>query len=114
VLLSLYSRRTPTSDCEKEEHKQTDENGKPITYWGGLEKPKQETLEEAAKKQWGNVHRAGVLGFIEGAKWQQEQDKNKFSEEDMIEFAYKYLEQKRNKVSRSLNPEELLKQFKKK
>jgi hypothetical protein len=47
------------------------------------EEHKQETLEEVAKKQWGNVHRTGVLGFIEGAKWQQEQDKNKYSEEDM-------------------------------
>ena len=39
-----------------------------------------ETLEEAAEKQWGNVHRTGVLGFIDGAKWQQ---KNSYSEEDM-------------------------------
>jgi len=31
-----------------------------------------ETLEEAAKKQWGNVHRVGVLAFQEGAKWQAE------------------------------------------
>ena len=40
---------------------------------------KQETLEEAAKKQWGNIHRTGVLGFIEGAKWQQ---KRMYSEEE--------------------------------
>jgi hypothetical protein len=32
----------------------------------------EETIEEAAEKQWGNVHRTGVLGFIEGAKWQAE------------------------------------------
>ena len=44
---------------------------------------KQETLEEAAKKQWGNVHRTGVLGFIDGAKWQAER---MYSEEDMIAF----------------------------
>jgi hypothetical protein len=44
------------------------------------EEVKKETLEEFAKKQWGNVHRTGVLGFIEGAKWQQEQDKNNYSE----------------------------------
>jgi hypothetical protein len=30
-----------------------------------------ETLEEAAR-QWSNVHRTGYLGFIDGAKWQQE------------------------------------------
>jgi hypothetical protein len=33
-----------------------------------LNNSKQETVEEAAKNQWGNVHRTGVLGFIEGAK----------------------------------------------
>jgi hypothetical protein len=33
-------------EIEREEPKQTDENGKPITYWGGLEEPKQETIEE--------------------------------------------------------------------
>jgi hypothetical protein len=44
------------------------------------EEPKQETLEEAAENQWGNVHRTGVLGFIEGAKWQQERS---YSEEEV-------------------------------
>jgi len=29
---------------------------------------KVETIEDAAKKAWGNVHKTGVLGFIEGAK----------------------------------------------
>jgi hypothetical protein len=29
----------------KKEAKQTDEKGNPLTYWGGLEEPKQETLE---------------------------------------------------------------------
>jgi hypothetical protein len=53
-----------------------------------------------------------VLRYI--SQLEQEQDKNKYSGKDMIEFAYKYLEQKRDKVSRSLNPEELLEQFKNK
>jgi hypothetical protein len=44
------------------------------------EKAKQETVEEAAKNQWGNVHRTGVLGFIEGAKWQSERS---YSKEDV-------------------------------
>jgi hypothetical protein len=44
------------------------------------EEPKQETPEEAAQKQWGNVHRTGVLGFIEGANWQAER---MYSEEDL-------------------------------
>ena len=56
-----------------------------------------ETLEEAAEK-YGNSfgydehsvqeHLAAEYGFIAGAKWQQEQDKNKYSEEDMIKFAF--------------------------
>jgi hypothetical protein len=45
-----------------------------------------ETLEEAAKtyrKTIPNSTYGDELGFIDGAKWQQEQDKNKYSEEDM-------------------------------
>ncbi len=41
-----------------------------------------ETLEDAAKKQWGNVHRIGVLAFKDGAKWQAER---MYSEEDLRE-----------------------------
>ena len=33
-----------------ENQKQTDEKGRPLTYWGGLEEVKQVTLEEAAEK----------------------------------------------------------------
>ena len=59
------------------------------------EESKQETLEEAASifsKQFldnGNNSefeaQAAYLGFIQCAKWQQEQDKNKYSEEDLRE-----------------------------
>ena len=63
----------------------------------------EETLEEAAQKRFPIDHNLSILeriglnsaanmGFIEGAKWQQEQDKNKYSEEDLIsllEFNYK-------------------------
>jgi hypothetical protein len=48
------------------------------------EEPKQETLEEASKRiypedeQWTDRHI-----FSLGAKWQQEQDKNKYSEEEV-------------------------------
>lgn len=57
-----------------------------------ISKFKQETLEEAAKnitKKYINERekQTAYLEFIEGAKWQQEQDKNKFSEEDMINFS---------------------------
>ena len=30
--------------------KETDENGKPLTYWVGLAEPKEETLEKVATK----------------------------------------------------------------
>jgi hypothetical protein len=47
------------------------------------EPPQETTIEEAAK-QWGNIHRTGMLAFIDGAKWQQER---MYSEEDMQEYA---------------------------
>ena len=44
-----------------------------------------ETLEEVAKRIYGTDESKDVeyYAFINGAKWQQEQDKNKYSEEDM-------------------------------
>jgi hypothetical protein len=53
----------------------------------GKKHPKQETLEEAANRLFytvGNEGISSIESFINGAKWQQEQDKNKYSEEDMI------------------------------
>jgi hypothetical protein len=45
-------------------------------------------------------------GFIEGAKWQQEQDKNKYNEEDMKQFAWEcvanFLSNNDNKVEMAL------------
>jgi hypothetical protein len=41
---------------------------------------KQETLEEAAQKQCGNVYRTGILAFIAGAKYQA---KRMYSEDDI-------------------------------
>ena len=52
-----------------------------------------EILEEAAEKQWGNVHRTGVLGFIDGAKWQEERS---YSDEEVIELLQKALTHKDN------------------
>jgi len=85
---------------------------------------KKETLEEVAENFWlnddsmtDNDRISYVNGFEKGAKWQQEQDKNKFSEEDLenaffngwiyakdIKYAYKFPEAKK----------EWFKQFKKK
>jgi hypothetical protein len=65
----------------------------------GIEQPKQETLEEvaynyASKKLQRPItiytplesNVAEYCAFIEGAKWQQEQDKKMYSEEEMINF----------------------------
>ena len=65
-----------------------------------------ETLEEAAERyanDWEEIHpeldpenmtpiAVSKIDFTEGAKYQQEQDKNKYSEEDMklmFEFGYR-------------------------
>jgi hypothetical protein len=57
-----------------------------------------ETLEEVAEKRYGTVitnpkknitvdiHKDLKIGFIEGAKWQQEQDKKLYSEEEVLEL----------------------------
>ena len=59
-----------------------------------VEFDKQETIEEFAEHFWlndntisNNDKAAYVNGFITCTKWQQEQYENKYSEEDMIEFA---------------------------
>lgn len=38
-----------------------------------IELPSDEEIKKEAQKLWGNVHRTGVLGFIECAKWMREQ-----------------------------------------
>jgi len=83
----------------------------------GLEEPKQETLEEAAlniipdRSTAGWIDSFGAaerIGFIAGAKWQQEQDKNKYSDSDMTNYALYILH---NDV---ITPKEWFEQFKKK
>ena len=63
------------------------------------EKPKQETLEEAQRRFFDEMistnPRGGIRVYLNmaiefGVKWQQKQDKNKYSEEDMLKFAQKY------------------------
>jgi hypothetical protein len=95
----------------------------------GLEKYsyelKQETVEEASDRIRKELIHApiGIIpnfndGFEQGVKWQQEQDKNKFSEEDLISFAHFYFKEEFNstmQTSKSTN--EVLqewKEFKKK
>jgi hypothetical protein len=62
------------------------------TYFGG--KPKQETLEDAAEKWFKEIGgEASFMKAIEfGIKWQQEQNKNKYSEEEV----YNIIEQSLN------------------
>ena len=61
-----------------------------------------ETLEESTKKliltEWleddkvSNLAKWGIeMGFEKGVKWQQEQNNNKFSEEDMYEIMDLYV-----------------------
>ena len=69
------------------------------------EEIKQETIEEAAERLYPttinsftdsgfDMSETERLIFINGAKWQQEQNKNLYSEEDMIEFADFYYQYK--------------------
>jgi hypothetical protein len=89
----------------QEEPKQTDEKGNPLTYWGGLEEPKQklpiingsygctietdkqETLEEAAEKWYDSTEEnkgfSKIKAFKEGAKWQAER---MYSEKEVIDL----------------------------
>jgi hypothetical protein len=55
----------------------------PKEYFG-KEEPKQETLKEVAKRLSNTTDEFNQ--FVAGAKWQQEQDKTKYSEEDMVNF----------------------------
>lgn len=74
---------------------------------------KQETLEEVAK----NYAKESIFSieekraFIDGAEWQQEQDKNKYSEEDLDAFR-KFMIQEQNFSKSCLDV--FVKQFKKK
>ena len=80
---------------------------------------KKETIEEAAEiafsYEYGGEETSVTdrkrEAFIRGAKWQQERS---YSEQDMIDFAYKYIDERRDQGARALTPELLIKQFKKK
>ena len=58
------------------------------------EDPKQETLEEAAERLWFDSisQLTSKNSFIQGAKWQQEQEKNKYSEEEVLDILFKHTE----------------------
>ncbi len=84
---------------------------------------KQETLKEVSKNYTKNEIGLGFypdieIAFEKGAKWQQEQEKNKFSEEDMIAFGNKMqlvsdVDFDGN-IKFSFDPSQAIKRFKKK
>jgi hypothetical protein len=76
---------------KKEENKLCHYSGlpSPLIY---VDEPKQETLEQAAKtyrKTIPNSTFGDELGFIDGAKWQQER---MYSEEEVLDILYKHTE----------------------
>ena len=91
------------------EFQHLDEEG--ITVKEFLENQKQKTLEEVAEKyseNWEEItgldyentvpSEVNKLDFINGAKWQQEQNKNLYSEEDLLKFgAFVRIEDKKEK-----------------
>lgn len=77
-----------------ENQKQTDEKGRPLTYWGGLEENKQETVKEAAERFYPPKTTDLICSpklvrdsFIAGAKWQQEK---MYSEEEVHKILGSY------------------------
>jgi hypothetical protein len=80
------------------------------------EEPKKETPEEAAERYriyWLHNHKSINQVFIDGAKWQQEQDKNKYSEEEVHQIIESYQNiMENNPVHTSYN--KWFEQFKKK
>jgi NAD(P)H-dependent flavin oxidoreductase YrpB (nitropropane dioxygenase family) len=87
------------------------------------EEPKQETLEEASIRLVPNRTLKTPFGtpyeitptrerntFKKGAKWQQEQDKKMYSEEDMINF-HKWAYQKNRIEESDKTTKELLKEW---
>ena len=85
-----YGNEKGTKDYEliipKEVPNQTDEKGRPMTYWGGLAEPSQEILEETALKlypdDWDDIERSV---FIEGAKWMEQR---RYSYDEVRRIAY--------------------------
>jgi len=67
---------------------------------------KEETIEKVAEKyrlSTANKMSIEEIAFKQGAKWQQEQDKNKYSDEDMIEFGKYLLQLSNSAMSRKFN-----------
>ena len=70
---------------------------------------KEKTVKESSEKSFKYVDYKN--GFIAGVKWNQERS---YTEQDMIDFAYNYTEERKNKGARALTPELLIKNYEKK
>ncbi len=84
-------KQEPKKDLEKEMFELEQELDIPSNLRWHNSKPEQETVEEAIKREYetrkfNSDFPFDPQSFKLGAKWQQEQDKNKFSEEDMREM----------------------------
>jgi len=82
-----YCGHTITCDCGEEPKQHIIDIMKSDEELGLYEEPKQETLEEAAYNYavTKTNRTSHLIGFREGAKWQKEQDKNKYSLDDLKE-----------------------------
>ena len=90
----ICPKEEPKKDLEKEMFELEQELDIPSHLRWHNSKPKQKTLEEVAKKKYPMFKGETYIGnnkkmlkraaFIAGAKWQQEQNKNLYSEEEVI------------------------------
>jgi hypothetical protein len=72
-----------------------------------VEESKKETLEEAANRLFGSLE-TGIgakrrMIWMNGAKWKAEQDKNKYSDEEVLEFGKYLLELSNSAISKRTN-----------
>jgi hypothetical protein len=116
--------KNPSCEFVKVEVDLSKHNGEFQTKYGYkiIISKKEPKLEEASKK-YAEPYRCPatnsneyckhdiISAFNNGAYWNQERS---YSKQDMIEFAYKYIDERRDQGARALTPELLIKQFKNK
>ena len=102
--LQEYLKNTPKEKVIEDwnEFQHLDDEG--ITVKEFLENQKQETLEEFSRRRFNEQKLDTYTSYNiedaikEGAKWQQKQDKNLYSEEDLLKFgAFVRIEDKKEK-----------------
>lgn len=86
-----FQNEDPSPDSIEDNHPRT--NYGQGYYEEPKQYPKQETLEEFIEREGypkGITQEIWEDGVRLGAKWQQEQDKNLYSEEDVLEILHNY------------------------